>query len=107
ENGADDLPLRFGTVLAREQRQVALYGVANQPLISVHFFSPLVQHIELDILASHHLTWRLGPCAYRDHNLRRKPEAEIIGLAGPVSLEDLLRRTIQVDGKLGPSHCKI
>src|SRR6185437_7714687 len=71
ENRVNNSPLGVGTVLAREQRQISLHGIANQPLVSVDFFGALVQHIELDLLTDHRLARGLGSGTQRDHYVRR------------------------------------
>src|SRR5215510_1413200 len=74
QHGIDDSPSLFDVVLPREQGGVAVHGVAEHSLVSVH----LVRAREL---STHHLSgladgllpWRDDVRAHRDRDIRTDP----------------------------------
>ena len=81
EDRLHDLPGALDGVLAREQRRVALHGVAEQAFVGAHrIFARIVHHRELRQPAHHGLARVLDARAERDLDVGAEPEAQVVAL---------------------------
>src|SRR5262245_35665054 len=78
QEGLHDLPGDIYRIGSREQRLVAVHGIADQALVWRHFFPLRVARQQLDIVADHPFSRDLRARADRDRHVRAEPEAHAV-----------------------------
>ena len=104
EDPVDHAPRGLHGVLAREERLVALRGVADEALVRRALGPALVARVELHALADHRLPGLLGAAAERDGHVGREAEPEVVRVGWLGLAEDRLGRALHLDEDLGRGH---
>src|SRR4051812_24369051 len=75
----DDSPLLFDRVLAREERGIAVHGVAEQAFVRVLFVAGDLARQKLHLAADHALARHLRAHALGDRYVGPEPETHVVG----------------------------
>jgi len=97
----NDTPGGLNRVLAREERGIAVDGVAQESLIRPHPVRRLVVGDQLDALPHHEFPRLLGLGTQRDHYLGAEAEAIIVGESRVEFVQHRARRALEPDQHLG------